>query len=228
MKTILTSTLFFLTIAGFSLTNAQFTSVNATDFYAQLSKDSIQLLDVRTPQEFADGHISNALLADWNDQKEFLHRIQYLNKKKPVFVYCLGGGRSAAAQNFLKEQGFLNVINLSGGITAWKAAGLPVEGKKEVPQIDKNTFLSSMPKDRLVLVDFGAEWCPPCRKMNPIIDELISEGYAIIKIDGGTQETLIKEYAISSFPTLILFKNGQEIKRENGFKSKEELINLLK
>jgi thioredoxin len=140
----------------------------------------------------------------------------------------LGGGRSAAAQSYLINQGFKTVVNLTGGITSWKAKNLPVEGKKEVEQLSQKAFLQSMPKNELVLVDFSAEWCPPCKKMNPIVDELIKEGYSILKIDGGSQDELVKSYQIGSFPTLVLFKNGEEIKRVSGFQTKESLIELFK
>jgi thioredoxin len=228
MRLKLTLPLLFLTCVVFTLTFAQAISLNATEFSTKLQNDSIQLLDVRTPQEYVGGHLANSLLADWNNQDEFNQRIQYLNKEKPIYVYCLGGGRSAAAQSYLINQGFKTVVNLTGGITSWKAKNLPVEGKKEVEQLSQKAFLQSMPKNELVLVDFSAEWCPPCKKMNPIVDELIKEGYSILKIDGGSQDELVKSYQIGSFPTLVLFKNGEEIKRVSGFQTKESLIELFK
>ena len=87
--------------------------------------------------------------------------------------------------------------------------------------------MKSIPTDKTVLVDFGAEWCPPCKKMAPIVDELEKEGNSVIKIDGGTQKDLCKDMQISAFPTFIVYKNGAEIWRKTGVVSKEELQQAL-
>lgn len=82
------------------------------------------LLDVRTPEEFVEGHLPNALNIDVNGP-DFEQKIMKLDKKKPVYVYCLAGGRSKTAASILKEKGF-QAISMQGGIKAWKSAGLPV------------------------------------------------------------------------------------------------------
>lgn len=219
--------IFFLVISLFGRVNAQLKEVSASEFSKQLEIQSVQLLDVRTAEEYENGHIPEALQANWNNQQEFSERIVALDKDKPVYIYCLAGSRSAAAQKYLLEKGFKQVVNLKGGINAWEGMNLPIEGKKEVSQISLETFLNSLPQDQLTLVDFGATWCPPCIKMNPIVDELITEGYPLVKIDGGNQKELVKAFEISSFPTFILMKNGKEISRLNGIQEKETLIKLL-
>lgn len=219
--------IFFLVISLFGCVNAQLKEVSASEFSKQLEIQSVQLLDVRTAEEYENGHIPDALQANWNNQQEFSERIVALDKDKPVYIYCLAGSRSAAAQKYLLEKGFKQVVNLKGGINAWEGMNLPIEGKKEVSQISLETFLNSLPQDQLTLVDFGATWCPPCIKMNPIVDELITEGYPLVKIDGGNQKELVKAFEISSFPTFILMKNGKEISRLNGIQEKETLIKLL-
>jgi rhodanese-related sulfurtransferase len=65
-------------------------NLTADEFERAVEKDSIQLLDVRTPGEYTAGHIKNTLLADWNDEKEFYRRIAFIDKQIPVYVYCLG------------------------------------------------------------------------------------------------------------------------------------------
>ncbi len=77
------------------------------------------------------------------------------------------------------------------------------------------------------LVDFYAEWCGPCKMLSPILDEL-DEKIDIIKVNVDEQEDLAREYRVMSIPTLIFFKDG-EIKEELvGFRSKEELENIIK
>lgn len=81
-------------------------------------KDAI-LVDVRTPAEWEEGYIKGALLMNFRDQG-FKSQLKDLDKTKPVFVYCMGGGRSGRTANILHEMGFSEVYNLEGGLTAWK------------------------------------------------------------------------------------------------------------
>lgn len=100
--------------------------VLAPDAYAkELTKENIQLVDVRTPGEFSAGHIEGARLMDWSGgqlQAEW----QSLDKNKPVVMYCASGRRSAAASEFLRKNGFTDITDLDGGFNAWSAAGKPV------------------------------------------------------------------------------------------------------
>lgn len=85
-----------------------------------------QIVDVRTKEEFATGHLAKAVLIPWTD-KDFSERAKkQLDPAKPVLVYCKSGRRSTAAAGELEKLGFKTVRNLQGGITAWAAAGQPV------------------------------------------------------------------------------------------------------
>lgn len=99
--------------------------VNSTVFEQKISEKEVQLVDARTPEEFQEKHIANAInaniLAD-----DFEQRVAPLDKNKPVLVYCKSGVRSANAAAKLKAMGFTNIIDLDGGITQWVAEGKPV------------------------------------------------------------------------------------------------------
>jgi len=82
------------------------------------------LLDVRTTEEYAEGHIKGAVLIP---VQELLQRISEVPKDKQVYVYCHSGGRSVRASNMLVKAGFSRIENVLGGIVAWKDAGYPVE-----------------------------------------------------------------------------------------------------
>jgi rhodanese-related sulfurtransferase len=82
------------------------------------------VLDVRTPQEYNDGHLKNALNLNWNDAA-FLAGLEQIRKDRTVLVYCHSGGRSAAAVKKLNELGYKSVYELKGGITSWRAAKMP-------------------------------------------------------------------------------------------------------
>jgi rhodanese-related sulfurtransferase len=61
---------------------------------AMLQVKKVQLLDVRTKDEYSKAHLSNSMLADWLDKEEFKRRTEFLDKSAPVYVYCMSGGRS--------------------------------------------------------------------------------------------------------------------------------------
>lgn len=205
-------------------------NISVQDFAKGISQNNIQLLDVRTQNEYNSGHLKNAFLADWINKQAFTERIQYLDKNKPVYTYCLSGGRSKAAAQWLQQQGFKEVHNLEGGIMAWKNENEPVEGVQQVPQMTADQFTKSLPPDKTVLVDIGAEWCPPCKKMEPVVKDLQeshSDAFKLVTVDGGEQEVLARELNADSFPTFIIYKNGKETWRTQGVTTKEELLSHL-
>lgn len=81
-------------------------------------------------------------------------------------------------------------------------------------------------QDDLVIVDFFATWCGPCRMLSPVLEE-ISDKYKIVKIDVNECSNLAKKYGIMSVPTIMKFKNGEEIDKIIGFYPKEELIKWI-
>ncbi len=84
-----------------------------------------QVLDVRTPEEWASGVIAGARFIDFNAGGFKAAAPTQLDKARPVYVYCAAGGRSYRASKQLKELGFTEVYDLVGGMEAWREAGLP-------------------------------------------------------------------------------------------------------
>ena len=84
------------------------------------------VLDVRTPKEFAAGHIPGALNVDLNSP-DFSQKVSSLDKRKTYLVHCAGGIRSARACGTMNDLGFVNLIDLAPGFKAWEKAGKPVE-----------------------------------------------------------------------------------------------------
>jgi rhodanese-related sulfurtransferase/glutaredoxin len=225
--------LILVLVSGFSLMScAQKKESVTVDAFEKLIKDpSVQLLDVRTMEEYNRGHIKNAMQANWNDSKEFANRVAHLNKEKTVYVYCQVGGRSTAASEWLQKQGFSKVIDLNGGLLAWQKAKKEVTGVspiKEYSLEDFNKLIAE--KDIIYLVDIGAAWCPPCVKMKPII-EAIEKEYAgkfkLINIDAGVHIELQKILKSEGLPTFIIYKNGAELSRINGVTTKENLAKAM-
>jgi rhodanese-related sulfurtransferase len=221
----------FLVLSTFACTAQQTaSSVEPETFEKGIAAGNVQVFDVRTAGEFNNGHLKNALLADWNNKTQFYDRVQYLDKDKAVYIYCLAGGRSAAAATWMRANGFSNVVELKGGITAWKMANKPLEGNSDTPQLTLEQYLSAIPAASTALVDFGASWCPPCVKMAPVIDELkLSPDlhFTLIKVDAGIHTDVMKALNIGPIPVFIIYKNGKETWRHEGVVSKEELTAQL-
>lgn len=99
---------------------------HAHDHWQQGAKSPIpfMLLDVRTPREYAEGHIKGAKLIPVQQLAEHLNTVPH---DKQVYVYCKSGGRSSRASKLLASNGYTNIENIKGGFDAWKAAGYPVE-----------------------------------------------------------------------------------------------------
>lgn len=79
---------------------------------------------------------------------------------------------------------------------------------------------------RKVLVDFYADWCGPCKRLAPILEEL--ESIDVLKVNVDSFDEISRRYGIMSIPTLILFENGEEIKKSIGFKTKDEINEFIK
>jgi rhodanese-related sulfurtransferase len=85
----------------------------------------VQVVDVRTPEEYAKGHIAGAKLINFTGP-DFAGELAGLDRNQPYLVPCAGGGRSAKALATFQQLGFKEVFNLDGGFEAWEKAGLPV------------------------------------------------------------------------------------------------------
>ncbi len=128
-KVLLVFSIVFTLVGILTSCNAQSpggSDLKPNDFKARVDQTNVQLLDVRTPEEYSAGHIKGSVNLDWYDAA-FKTKAATLDKSKPVYVYCAVGGRSAQAKNLLQSLGFTSVFNLSGGIEAWKKMNLPIE-----------------------------------------------------------------------------------------------------
>lgn len=101
---------------------AAFANVGVDEFQTYIANPVVQLLDVRTRDEFDEGHIAGATLVDVNDSTFVEQAMAVLDKQRPVALYCRSGRRSVRAANLLTAQGF-QVTNLAGGVMAWQDAG---------------------------------------------------------------------------------------------------------
>ena len=100
-------------------------SVDAAAAITDNPPDGLVVLDVRTPEEFAEGHLEGAVLVDFY-AADFAEQLAALDTDVPYLVYCQSGNRSGQALGVMEQLGFTSVVDVDGGIVAWTDAGLPV------------------------------------------------------------------------------------------------------
>lgn len=195
------------------------------------STEHAVVLDVRTPEEFKKGHLNAALNLDWKNA-EFNEQLKAIDKNEPIFLYCLSGGRSAEAVSELKKQGFTNINELDGGILAWRAKDLPevkmAQASKGMSLTDYNKLLDS---DKLVLVDFYADWCAPCKKMKPYldkIDENLKDKITLVRINVDENENLSKQLKVTGLPVLKLYKGNEIVWEHIGYVNEQQVLEQIK
>jgi rhodanese-related sulfurtransferase len=121
-----------VTLFGISLFGASSASeckvldVDAAYELIETSGTDLQILDVRTPEEFQSGHIHNATNVNVRDP-DFAEQISMFKEDMPILAYCKSGVRSQSAGSILVSKGFKEVYHMKGGIEAWLRAGYPVE-----------------------------------------------------------------------------------------------------
>ena len=124
MKKVIALIASVLLMAGCSSSSGAI-DLSVTDFSSKVAEAGVITLDVRTPGEFAEGHIEGAQLIDFQSGN-FENEISSLDKNATYAVYCRSGNRSGQAVKVMHDAGFHNVYNLNGGVVDWVSAGLPL------------------------------------------------------------------------------------------------------
>lgn len=192
---------------------------------------ALQVLDVRTPGEYANGHLYAARNNNVRDSS-FVPQLAQLDPARPVLVYCLSGGRSAKAAAMLTKAGFKHVYDLQGGFAKWTAAGKPIEAPANEPKgaITMDEFKRLTTTAKPVLVDFFAPWCAPCMKMLPTIKKLkatMADQVTVLTIDYDQNRQLAQQLGIDEIPTLLLVKDGKTRWRGIGFMEEKMLVKTI-
>jgi rhodanese-related sulfurtransferase len=97
-------------------------AISPEQFEKRMHKRKVTVLDVRTPEEYAEGHLHDAVHINVLDSTAFVSKVQSLKKNRTYLLYCKSGRRSGKALVMMQEQGFRKLYHMDGGITAWKGA----------------------------------------------------------------------------------------------------------
>ena len=234
MKHLFLGIMLFLSL--FSGLNAQeVKNVDAATFKDMIAKGNMILLDVRTPGEYARGHIQGSTTINIADP-DFTSKVGLLQKDKTVLVYCLSGSRSNSAANYMAKNGFKKIITLQHGLMDWNQNGFALEQSSQ-PVASTSTvyteqsFNQLLKDNKLVLVDFNAVWCAPCKAMMPVIDKLSVDfkGKAKVeKVDVEVNKVITSAFQVQTIPGFVIFKDGKKVWSHNGPISYEELSLTIK
>ncbi len=127
-------------------------------------------------------------------------------------------GSSVEQQNNLSKENEINVLEESNM-------------NEQVLEIGSENFQKEvLESDKKVLVDFYADWCGPCKRLSPIIEEIAGEEEQVkfVKLNIDDAQDIAIEYQVMSIPTLVIFENGKEVNRSVGLIDKEKLKELIK
>lgn len=219
----------------FSCSQGQGQALDVTQFADKIKTvDNAQIVDVRTPDEYNKGHLENAVNIDWNNSN-FENEISKLDKSKPIFVYCLSGGRSSSATNKMHQLGFKEIYEMNGGIMKWQAKNLPLTQESNSSQSVANTITEAqynklINSDKTVIVDFYADWCKPCKMMKPHLEEIekeMSDKVQVVRINADNNEDLCRAMAVEALPTIFIYKNGKMMWQNVGYTDKSTLVSKL-
>ncbi|MBP5477344.1 MAG: rhodanese-like domain-containing protein [Paludibacteraceae bacterium] len=101
----------------------KFPTLTPDEFEKVIAGPDVQLVDVRTPEEYDQGYIAGAMNIDWRSERFADDAVRMLDPSKPVAIYCKAGRRSHAAAGKLYKMGYRHIVELEGGFDAWQAAG---------------------------------------------------------------------------------------------------------
>ncbi|MBT7554508.1 MAG: thioredoxin [Flavobacteriaceae bacterium] len=221
--------LFIISLFLFSCSND--TKLTAEKFLEGINSSKINLIDVRTYDEFASGHIPNAINIDFNNFSEFQENINLIEKDKPTYIYCLSGGRSAKAYSYLKEIGFNNLYELDGGILDWRENKFSENNLlKPTDEFNLDQFNGLLNADKLVMISFNAKWCAPCIKMKPFLEKIAeeeSDNLIYYPINYDNNKGLMNELEIYSLPTINFYKNKKLVFSINEYSDEQSLKKVI-
>lgn len=189
--------------------------------------DKAQILDARSAEEYEQNHVRGAVNVDTDES--FHKTVTLLDKSRPVFVYSIGNGRSARLAKQLDSLGFVEVYEFPGGLSRWIGEGKPVvstvgEG------LTQNDFQQTVSSDEWVLVDLTSRYCPGCKKLDAVLDNVkkeIGSKVKLVKIEAYENKKLVNELRVKGLPTLLLYQKGKLVWQKSGSSTEDELLAKL-
>ncbi|MDR0575127.1 MAG: hypothetical protein LBG96_14105 [Tannerella sp.] len=190
-----------------------------------------QILDARSPEEFAGNHIKGAINVPVTDRQDMDTIFGKLNPNAPTFTYSINSGRGKILADRLRKAGFREVYALPGGLAGWVGEGYPLEtsGTNDAA-LTVEQFRRIIASEPYILASFGSGYCGGCRRLVPVVDALkkeYAEQLKTVEIELEENPAIIKDQKIEALPTLILFRQSKPVWRHKGFINETELSQTI-
>lgn len=219
-----------LVLSACNLNNNQHV-LEPADFKAKVSEANAQILDIRDEADFKKGHIANAVNIS-SKSTDFEAQTASLYSDVPTYIYGNTEAEAMSAAQTLGALEFKKLFVLKGGVSAWTAAGLALEAEKprKIYESDTIPFEEARKGSKLVMVDFNATWCKPCKMLEPFVHRLHDNRDAeviVYSIDVDQRRDLAMEYSANSIPLLVFIKNNKILYRSEGYIDEAQLNSLV-
>ncbi len=208
-------------------------SVNDFDAKLKAKAENAQLVDIRTPSEFAIGHIKRAANINFTDDDFEDAAKKKLDKTRPVFLYCFSGKRSADAASFLRTMGFKEVYDLNGGFAQWTVSSKPYVSSnpntRPIAALTLENLDDIVKANDIVLISFYTDWCEVCKKTAPVLNKIANENKQIklLKVDSEKNDIIASVFKVEENPTYVIIKKGRRTWSGTGEISEQELNDVL-
>lgn len=224
-------TLFFLFSFPIIAQHTQVLDVDSfqSSFRAETHK---QLLDIRSHEKFAKGHIKNAVNIDFESDDFEKLVTAYFNKGQSIYIYAGSDFSSGNAQVFLKDLGFTKIKCLAGGFSEWVSKSKPYvssyDNFEPIAAFTPTNFEKTIASNRLVFVYLKTPSCVYCKKMDSFLPKKVSDyNYRLLKIDIEENENMSYFFDAHETPTMLIFKNKKQIWKTTGQMDENELSQIL-
>jgi thioredoxin 1 len=214
--------------------SAQVSKLGPQGFYLELKKYSNpQLLDIRSSDLFEKGHLKKAYNIDLASEEFESMLLQYYDVNKPLFIYCQTGKSSIQSEKYFEEMGYKDIKILVGGFEKWTVSSKPYVSSQNTTRplayMTIQNLNEAIKTNEWVLVDFYADWCGPCKKMEPILQKIKSENknLTLLKIDSDKNASIVEKYEVEEIPTFLIFHNGKQVWRRTGLLTENEIKSYL-
>lgn len=209
-------------------------SLDTETFAFALRHDpTVQVIDLRNPEAFDEGHIKKAISAPYdNDNFQTLAQ-KIIQKDRTLFLYCQTGSEGRNASIFLKDLGYNEVYFLDSGFTNWTSSSKPYvcsrNNNKPIALYRVGDINKTIENNEKVFLFLNAPWCKHCKVMEPIISRNtgINTGIKMLKIDISKERVIAEHFRANETPTLIYFQNGKQVWKYSGEILEKDLRAIL-
>lgn len=212
---------------------SQTDELSLDEFERAIKSNDFVLLDLQSDHNFKRGRIkkfTNIPFESESFESKLLEKVKLYDN---ILFYCTNQEENQLAFQFLKEIGYQKVKFLKGGFETWQSNSKPYASNlrsiKPYTNLSYQNLQAILVQNEFTLVDFYADWCKPCKKMNPILKEIAEndKSIKILKVNSDEAGSLVNHYGIEEIPTYIFFHNKNQVWRYSGEISKNELVAKL-